>query len=241
MIHRFDTIDSTMYEAARLAAQGCPHLTAVVAEEQTAGHGRYGRPWHSARGEGLYVSIVLRMEVSPAHLPVVTLALGVAAAEAIAHTAGIACDLRWPNDVLIEEKKCAGILTELHGGAVVAGIGINCNHTAFPEDLRAIATSLRLATGKPVDREALLNELVKQTAFAASLLQEQGPEPVLRLFENASSYVRGKRVVVELPDGEVVGVTCGLDPAGFLLLRRDNGETLTILAGGVRPAQKPCS
>ncbi len=241
MIHRFDTIDSTMYEAARLAAAGCPHLTAVVAEEQTAGHGRYGRPWHSARGEGLYVSIILRLDVAPAHLPVVTLALGVAAAGAIAQAAGVHCDLRWPNDLLIEDKKCGGILTELHGGAVVAGIGINCNHTGFPEELRGIATSLRIAGGKPVDREALLNELLKQVGFAASLLQEQGPEPVLRLFENASSYVRGRRVVVELPEGEVEGVTEGLDPSGFLLLRRDNGERLTILAGGVRPARTSCS
>jgi BirA family biotin operon repressor/biotin-[acetyl-CoA-carboxylase] ligase len=241
MIHRFDTIDSTMYEAVRLAEAGCPHLTAVVAGEQTAGHGRYGRPWHSVKGDGLYVSVVLRLAIEPAQLPAVTLALGVATAEAIAHTAGVACDLRWPNDVLAGGKKCAGILTELHGRAIVAGIGVNCNHQSFPEELKDIATSLRLATGKAVDREALLEALLRHIGETVSLFEQQGPEAVLRLFESASSYARGKRVVVELPEGEVEGVTEGLDRSGFLLLRRDNGERITILAGGVRPARTSCS
>ncbi len=229
-----------MHEAVRLANDGCDSGTAVLAEEQTAGHGRFGRPWHSARGEGLYVSVVLRLDVAPADLPVVTLALGLAVADAISSVASVTCDLRWPNDVLVGEKKVAGILTELHGGAVVAGIGINVNQTAFPEEIAAIATSLRICSGQPHSLERLLDVMLSKIGEHTSLLCSDGREPVLRLFSEASSYVCGRRVAVEMAGGEIEGVTDGLDSSGFLLLRRDNGERVTILAGGVRPAKRSC-
>ncbi len=102
-----------MIEAGRLAAAGAPSGTVLGAEEQTAGYGRHGRSWHSEPGSGLYVSIILRRHFAPATLPVVTLALGLAAHEAIHKSTDLACDLRWPNDVLIQSKKCAGILTQI--------------------------------------------------------------------------------------------------------------------------------
>src|SRR5579863_5985369 len=117
-----DVIGSTMTDASRLAETGAPSGTDVGAEEQTAGHGRHGRSWYSEPGAGLYVSIILRHQYPPATLPVVTLALGLAVQEAILKTTGIACDLRWPNDLLIGSKKCAGILTQLEGSAIIAGI-----------------------------------------------------------------------------------------------------------------------
>jgi BirA family biotin operon repressor/biotin-[acetyl-CoA-carboxylase] ligase len=240
VIHRFDTIDSTMHEAIRLATAGCDSGTVVVAAEQTMGHGRFGRPWHSAKGEGLYFSIVLRLKLSPADLPVVTLALGLAAADAICTVSGVACDLRWPNDVLIGGRKCAGILTELHDGAVVAGIGINVNQTAFPAEIAAIATSVQIASGKNTALDPLLEILLAKIQEYTALLCSEGREPILRLFSAASSYVSGRRVVVDLPEGSVEGTTDGLDASGFLLLRRDNGERTVILAGGVRPAQPRC-
>src|ERR1700733_12720083 len=148
-----DVIDSTMIEANRLAAQGAASGTVVGAEEQSAGRGRHGRSWHSEPGSGLYVSIILRRQFTPATLRVVTLALGLAAQEAILKATDLACDLRWPNDVLIPSKesegKCAGILTQLEGStqpsAIIAGIGINVNHSSFPAELSPIATSLRIA------------------------------------------------------------------------------------------------
>jgi BirA family biotin operon repressor/biotin-[acetyl-CoA-carboxylase] ligase len=241
VIHRFETIDSTMFEATRLANSGCPSGTVVVAQEQTAGHGRFGRSWHSRNGDGLYMSIVLRLGLPAAGLPVTTLALGLAAAEAIRETSGVECDLRWPNDVLIGEKKCAGILTELHGDAVVAGFGVNVNHAAFPEELAGIATSLRLATGREYSLEDVLQALLDRIHYGTTILLVEGRAAVLEMFTAASSYVKGKRVVVELPEGEVEGVTDGLDDSGFLMLRRDNGLRTVILAGGVRPARTPCS
>ena len=142
-IYWYPTIDSTMIEASRLAAAGCESGTVVGAEEQTAGQGRYGRSWHSEPGSGLYVSIVLRNSFPPGTMQLVTLALGLAATDAILKATAVACDLRWPNDVLLQSKKCAGILAQLEGTAIIAGIGINVNHAAFPEELSAIATSLR--------------------------------------------------------------------------------------------------
>jgi BirA family biotin operon repressor/biotin-[acetyl-CoA-carboxylase] ligase len=231
-IFRFETIDSTMCEASRLAAAGAASGTTVVAEEQTAGQGRHGRTWHSEPGAGLYLSVILRFPFEPETVPVVTLALGLAVVEAIHEATGIVCDLRWPNDVLIRDRKCAGILTQLEGAAVIAGIGINVNHSAFPEELSAVATSLRIAGGREQSREELLTKLLPTIDSYCDLLARQGKEPILDMFTNASSYVRGRRVKV---DDTMEGITAGLNESGFLLLRDDAGRQHTILAGGVRP------
>jgi BirA family transcriptional regulator, biotin operon repressor / biotin---[acetyl-CoA-carboxylase] ligase len=214
---------STMIEAARLAASGCESGAIVGAEEQTAGRGRFGRQWHSGRGLGLYASFVFRRD-DPGLLP---LALGVAAAEAM----GPVCDLRWPNDVLIGERKCAGILVEAAPPAFIAGIGINVNQAEFPHEVSSIATSLRLAAGRPQEREGLLVRLIE----AVDRWVPAGSAAILRRFSEASSYVRGKRVIVEQGAAAIHGVTDGLDESGYLWLRKDDGSRELILAGGVRP------
>jgi BirA family transcriptional regulator, biotin operon repressor / biotin---[acetyl-CoA-carboxylase] ligase len=213
-IERFPTLDSTMLEARRNPAPG----RIIVADQQTAGMGSHGRAWHSPAAEGLYVSIVLGIRPTP----IVTLALGLAAREAI----GAQADLRWPNDVLLRERKCAGILAQAEGDAVIAGIGINVSQSSFPDGLDTPATSLALE-GIAISREDLLLRLVAAVDRFVAL----PPEEILRQFERASSYVHGKRVRA----GARVGVTCGLDASGFLRLREDNGTETMILAGGVRP------
>ncbi len=232
----FESCSTTMAEAEKLACEGCPSGTAAGADEQTAGHGRHGRTWHSERGAGLYVSIVLRLAMPDENIPALSLALGLAVAEAIARATGLACDLRWPNDVLIGGKKCAGILVEAEGAAYVAGIGINVNQAEFPEDIAGIATSLRAASGRTHSREQLLIHLLECVDSFAKMLVKGGREPVLRAFSRASSYVKGKSVVVEQRGGTIAGITDGLDPMGFLYVRQPNGERTLILAGGVRPA-----
>jgi len=207
----------------------------VVADEQTAGQGRYGRAWHSEPGSGLYCSIVLRPSLAPNDLPVVTLALGLAAAHAIQETAHLTCDLRWPNDVLIDSKKCAGILTQMEGAAIIAGIGINVNQTKFPDELSNIATSLCIASGRTHSREVLLGELLLKIDHYCALLEREGRRPILDRFARASSFVSGRRVEVDLGNGAVRGTTAGLNDAGFLVLRRDDGAHEVVLAGGVRP------
>jgi BirA family transcriptional regulator, biotin operon repressor / biotin---[acetyl-CoA-carboxylase] ligase len=232
-------IDSTMTIACRLAASGARSGTVVGAEEQTAGRGRHGRIWHSGPGSGLYVSVILRHQFVPAALPVVTLALGLAVSSAILRATDLACDLRWPNDVLIPSKKsegkCAGILTQLEGSAIIAGIGINVNHSRFPVDLAGIATSLRIANGLVHSREGLLLELLPSIDHYCALLETDGPQPILELFSRASSYVTGRRVCVDQEGSMLRGTTVGLAASGFLILRGDDGRDHQILAGGVRP------
>jgi BirA family biotin operon repressor/biotin-[acetyl-CoA-carboxylase] ligase len=229
-----DTIDSTMREASRLGRAGCPAGTTVGAEEQTAGYGRYGRHWHSEPEAGLYFSVVLRHPFTLDALPVVTLALGLAAVEAIQKATDILCDLRWPNDVLIQSKKCAGILPQFDGSTVIAGIGLNVNHAQFPDELSAIATSLRIAGGRPQSRERLLVELLPAIDSFCSLLQREGKDPIIDLFSRASSYAHGRRVQVDQGDSIINGTTAGLTASGFLTVRDDAGKRHVILAGGVR-------
>jgi BirA family transcriptional regulator, biotin operon repressor / biotin---[acetyl-CoA-carboxylase] ligase len=235
-IHRFDSVDSTMIRAAALADAGCESRTVVVAEEQTAGQGRHGRSWHSEKGAGLYISQVFRLTFCPDTLPVVTLALGLATAEAIGQIAGIECDLRWPNDVLIGAKKCAGILVQLHDGVLIVGVGINVNHASFPPELAGMATSLRLATGREFSREALLEKLIAAIEDHLRTLQREGKEAILSTFARSSSYVNGRCVTVDLGDNVIEGTTDGLDSQGFLFLRQNDGRRTIIFAGGVRPA-----
>jgi BirA family biotin operon repressor/biotin-[acetyl-CoA-carboxylase] ligase len=216
-IDYYPAIDSTMH-----AAVGLEPGSVVLAGEQTAGQGRHGRRWHSEPASGIYCSIVLK----PA--PALTLALGLATADAIARATGMVCDLRWPNDLMLADKKVAGILVR----NAIAGIGINVNQTSFPAELAFEATSLRLHTGAPVSSTGILIHLLP--AIDTFVALDQGT--ILRLFASASSYAAGRRVTVAQPDGVIEGTTAGLDPAGFLIVRKDDGTDTLILAGGVRAA-----
>ena len=206
------------------AAAGLPTGAIVLAGEQTAGQGRHGHTWHSEPGAGIYCSIVFY----PA--PVLTLALGLAVVEAITEVTGQVCDLRWPNDLMLGGKKVAGILVQLVSNTAIAGIGINVNHGEFPPQLADEATSLWIQTGQCWSREAIVIALVPTVDRFAAL----GIEEVLDLFTHASSYASGRRVVVHQPDGEIYGVTAGLDAAGFFKVRKDDGTYTLVLAGGVR-------
>jgi len=226
--------DSTMIVAARLAREGCASGTVVGADQQTAGIGRAGHSWYSESGSGLYVSMVLRLALGSELLPLVMLALGLATQHAIADVTRLAPDLRWPNDILLNEKKCAGIMAQIEGDAVIAGIGINVGHTSFPPDIAALATSLRLA-GAEVSREVLSVALVRAVEESCGVLTSSGPAAICDAFTRASTYAQGRRVQVEQDAAVLEGVTAGLDASGFLLLRQDNGTVTKILAGGVRP------
>ena len=228
-IDYYPSIDSTMRVAAALEPGAV-----VLAEEQRAGLGRHGHTWHSEAGSGIYCSLVL----APA--PVLTLALGLAAQDAIAKSTGIACDLRWPNDVMIADRKVAGILVQLSGVKAIAGIGINVNHKSFPPELASEATSLsreKCGAGasacQPVPREPIIAALLR----AADEYLAYDTSAILRLFTQGSSYAAGRRVEVHQPRGVIRGVTAGLNPDGFLVVRQDDGTDTLIIAGGVRAAR----
>jgi BirA family biotin operon repressor/biotin-[acetyl-CoA-carboxylase] ligase len=235
-IDYYDSLPSTQQVATDLAEAGAPSGTAVVADEQTAGIGRHGHDWYSEAGAGLYLSLILYPPIDPTTRPVLTLALGLATAEAIARVAGIPCDLRWPNDVMLNDRKTAGILVQLAGNAAVAGIGINVNHQSFPPEIASVATSIRIATGQRYDRTDLLVALLESASAFSRMLNDAGKGAILEAFTRASSYARGKRVVVDMGDRRIEGITAGLDDYGFLRVLKSNGKTETVLAGGVRPA-----
>jgi len=238
--HSF-SIDSTMSEGARLAAKGAPEGTLVVAEEQTAGRGRFGRHWHSERASGLYCTLVLRPSVAPSMAPVLTLLAGVSVAEAIQEASQTAVDLRWPNDVLINEKKCAGILVEMTAeplriSHVLIGIGINVNHVLIPAELAEEATSLRLQAGRAFSRLELLISVLKRLEYYYNRFLDHGAAGIIARFEEISSYARGRRVQVTDGGSAVSGMTEGLTPEGILLVRREDGKLEKVLSGQVRPA-----
>jgi BirA family biotin operon repressor/biotin-[acetyl-CoA-carboxylase] ligase len=220
-ILHYDAVDSTQNVAATHEMGAI-----VLADCQHAGQGRHGHLWHSEPGAGIYCSMVLMPS------PVLTLALGVAVVEAIAQATGIQCDIRWPNDVMLDERKVAGILVQLIAGRAIAGIGINVNHAEFPEEIGHLATSLRLHAGREFAREDILFPLI----HAIDSVVPEDAETVLRLFAHASSWVAGRRVTVDLPEGPITGTTAGLNKAGHLLVRQDNGTETVIVAGGVRAA-----
>jgi BirA family transcriptional regulator, biotin operon repressor / biotin---[acetyl-CoA-carboxylase] ligase len=233
-LYYFETIGSTMIEAARLATLGAPHGTIVLAEEQTAGIGRSGRSWQSDAELGIYCSILLRLAIAPATLPIVNLVLGLATAEAIQKSTQVACDLRWPNDVLINARKVAGILAQLVDNCVIAGLGINVNQESFAPNLRTPATSLRIESGGQIQsRDNIVVNLMEAVDVFCSMLKTQGSESIVRAFTLASSYALDRRVLIE-DDGRK-GVTAGLDENGFLLVRFDSGRIERVAAGGVRP------
>ncbi len=194
----------------------------VVADCQTAGVGRHGHQWDSRPNEGLYVSLVLDPH------PVLTLALGIAAQQAIEQVSHIRCEIRWPNDLMLGPKKLGGILVELHQERAVAGIGINLGQLSFPPDLKHVATSLAIETGLNFRRDDILDALLHH------IPEETGRtiEEIIARWEKASGWARGKAVAVD----DFQGITAGLDSRGFLLVRTESGETRTVYAGGVRPA-----
>lgn len=240
-IHHFFTIGSTNDAALEMGNAGAPHGTVVLAEQQTAGRGRVGRPWHSEKSNGIYMSVLLRPALTPVEAPLITLAAGLAARDAVAEQTGTAPDLRWPNDLLLNGKKLGGILTEMHAEPdrvhfVVVGIGINVNHETLPAELRGQATSLRLETGRAQSRNELVVRMLRALDGYYTEFLRQGGEAILRRFAEVSSYCEGKRVRVATAKETFLATTAGLEPTGVLRVRRENGKTEPVLAGDVREA-----
>ena len=242
-------VTSSTNQLALEAAQSGVRRGIWVADEQTAGRGRGGHSWHSKRGDGLYVSLLVTPDIPLDRALWLSLATGLAARQAILATAGIRIDLRWPNDLLCGSRKLGGILVESSvantpAGAsgrlryAVLGVGINVHHRSFPPEIASLATSLQIEGARSVSRQTLLiaflraldRELDELDRECAGL--EGGPSLLVR-FGQASSWVRGKRVQVP-EEGGYTGLTAGLDARGFLLVDSDDGTRRTVLSGGVR-------
>lgn len=240
-IYHFFKIDSTNRVALGLGHETGVHATVVLAEEQSAGRGRAGRSWHSERASGIYMTVLLRPEISPADAPVLTLLAGLAARDAIAEQTGVAADLRWPNDLLFNGKKLGGILTEMHAEPerirfVIIGIGINVNHSHMPDKLEAIATSLRLETGRSHSRLELAIKLLRRLESYYNQFVKEGPRAILDRFAEVSSFAQGKRVRIANARETFTATTAGLAPNGMLRVQREDGRTETIISGDVAEA-----
>ncbi len=240
-IYHFFKIDSTNRVALQLGHEGEAHGTVVLAEEQSAGRGREGRAWHSERASGIYMTVLLRPEISPTEAPLLTLLAGLAARDAIAEQTGITPDLRWPNDLLLGGKKLGGILTEMHAEPerirfVIIGIGLNVNHARMPDKLEEIATSLRMETGRSHSRLELAVKLLGRLESYYNQFLKQGSRSILDRFAEVSSFARGKRVRIANGRETFVGTTDGLAPNGLLRVKREDGRIETVISGDVAEA-----
>ena len=241
-IYHFFKTGSTNRVALELGHAGEPEGAVVVAEEQTAGRGRAGRAWHSEHAAGIYATLLLRPRLAPVQAPLLTMMAGLSAHAAIQAQTGLTVDLKWPNDLLINGKKVGGILTEMHAEPgqirfVILGIGLNVNQEKFAGELGAIATSLRLETGKTQSRLELLVRLLREFENDYNQFLREGASSVTQKFAAISSYAKGKRVRVTNGTESFAGTTDGLGPEGLLRVKRDDGDVVTVIAGDVTEAR----
>ncbi|MDE3201314.1 MAG: biotin--[acetyl-CoA-carboxylase] ligase [Acidobacteriota bacterium] len=240
-LHFSSVTGSTNADAQAAALAGAPHGSVWFADEQTAGRGRGNHTWVSNAGQGLYVSILLRPQMPIARLPLLPLAAGLAAMDAIESVSGLRGDLRWPNDLLIGERKTGGILVESKTAGeeiafAIVGIGINVHQRAFAANLATPATSLDLEAGRTVSRQDLLAALLKSVERENGLLLDaEAVKTVPARVAEASTWIRGRHVEVHGPQA-CVGITEGLDEHGFLRVRTADGIA-TVQTGGIRAAQ----
>ena len=230
---------STSDEVAARARAGADEGLLIVAETQSGGRGRLGRVWHSPPGANLYLSLLLRPAMPPWMVPPLTLLVGGVVAEVLS-AAGVAPQLKWPNDVLLPvaggRRKVAGILTEMASERdrvrhVVVGLGLNVNGTAFPAELAERATSLLLATGRPFDRGTLLAALLDGLEPAYDQFVAEGPARALSRWRQHADL--GRRCRVERDGAVIEGVAEDVDAEGTLLVRDDSGHLHRVLSGEI--------
>jgi BirA family biotin operon repressor/biotin-[acetyl-CoA-carboxylase] ligase len=237
VVHAFETIGSTNEQAYRLAQEGAFHGEVVVAEHQSAGKGRRGRTWVSPPGKNLYFSVVLRPELPPQRASELTLVAAVALAETLID-AGAEARIKWPNDVQVDGRKIAGILTELSTEPdrvhfVIVGVGVNLNlaRAEMPPELAEIATSLREARGEPVPRALFTAALWTRFEEWLDLHAEEGFKPVRSRWKELSCTL-GAEVLVRAERSELRGIAEDIDESGALLVRTERGLE-RVLAGDV--------
>lgn len=242
-LYYLESTGSTNTDAKRLAEEGEPHGTTIVANMQTAGRGRRGRTWQSPAGANTYFTILLKPDFSPDKASMLTLVMALSVAEAIEEITGLKADIKWPNDIVVHKKKVVGMLTEMSTTPemdeiqyVVIGVGTNVNYDSpedFPEELRPTATSLRMEAGHLINRAALTERMLARFEVNYEKFEE-----TLDLSGLMDSYEKhlinvGAQVRVLDPAGEYTGISRGINAVGELLVEKENGETINVYAGEV--------
>jgi len=232
----YESTDSTNLSAYKIAEEGAEEGTVVVAEAQTKGRGRLGRKWISPKNVGVYLSCILRPAILPLEVPKITLVVAVAAVKAIRECSGLKALIRWPNDILINNKKVCGILTEMKAEQdatdfIVVGIGINAN--TLKKDLPKEATSLKEERGSRLSRVNLARILLEQLEHYYLLFKKEGFEKIIDEWHNFSGIL-GSRVKVLCQKKETEGLVQDVDNTGALIIRLDNGLQERVLAGDLK-------
>lgn len=231
-------VDSTNNEARRQAEQGAPDGTLVVAELQTAGKGRRGRFWTSPPGTGIWMSLLLRPDFAPEHASSLTLVAAMAVETGIREAAGLDCQIKWPNDIVLEGKKICGILTEMSTEEdcirhVVVGIGINVNIEEFPEEIGATATSLAIVSGSTIKRAPLVDAVMRAWEQYYAQFQRTLDMSGLKDVYNEHLVNLGREVKVLAPRGEYSGISHGINDGGELLVELESKEMRSVISGEV--------
>lgn len=238
-IRVFQETTSTNDIVEKLARDGVKEGAVVFAESQTKGRGRLGRKWVSPARQGLWFSVLLRPKLLPPEATQLTVAAATALARGIQRVTGLSPDIKWPNDLLLNGRKTAGILTEMSAEVdrvhhVILGIGLDVNQTAadFPVEVRSLATSLRLASGRVVSRAELAVAILKELDRDYDRICQGGFAAVADEWETRCATL-GQNVVVLIGDRRVRGRAESLDDDGALLVRTEHGRLERILGGDV--------
>ena len=228
------SVDSTNRRARQLAAEGAPHGTLVIADEQTAGRGRRGRGWISPAGEGVFMSLILRPQSHPSEVARLSMQTALAVALSIAQTTGLDARIKWPNDIVCGGRKVCGMLLEMNADEqavhdVVAGIGINVHQTQFAPEIEKTASSLDLLSGQRVCRAALLRAFLEAFERAEALAAQGALMDAYR----ARSATLGQRVQVIAPAGSFTGTALEVTDSGSLIVEDEEGQRREVLAADV--------
>ncbi|HUL24013.1 MAG TPA: biotin--[acetyl-CoA-carboxylase] ligase [Thermodesulfobacteriota bacterium] len=238
-IHHFDALDSTNSKAYQLALEGAEEGEVVIAESQEKGKGRLGRPWVSPPFLNLYLSVILRPRIPPHQASLITLMAAVATADAIQKVSGLRPLIKWPNDILLRNRKVAGLLNEIHSEIdrvhfVILGVGVNLNadENTFPEEIRAIATSVKMEMGQTISRKAFLRSLLQALEEWYSIFLEEGSGVLLRAWRNWAQ-IEGRRVKVTSFGETLTGTAVDVDSDGALIMETEEGKRTRVVAGDV--------
>jgi BirA family biotin operon repressor/biotin-[acetyl-CoA-carboxylase] ligase len=238
-IHHFQTIGSTNSKAYQLALNGAAEGEVVLSESQEKGRGRLGRQWFSPPSLNLYLSVILRPRIPPHQAPLVTLMAAVATADAIRKFSGLVPFIKWPNDILLRDRKVAGLLNEIHSEMdrvhfVILGIGVNLNmdEKKFSKEIRPVATSLKIEMGQKVSRKAFLQSLLLELEKWYSVFLEEGSTAVLKAWRDRAD-MKGREVKVTSFGETVVGTAIDVDSDGALILETGDGKQRRVMAGDV--------
>lgn len=238
-IHHFDRLNSTNSKAYELALGGAEEGEVVIAESQEKGRGRLGRTWFSPPFLNLYLSVILRPNIYPHQASLITLMAAIATAEAIQSFSGILPLIKWPNDILLRDRKVAGLLNEIHSEMdrihfVILGMGINLNmdEPMFPKEIRRFATSLKIEMGKAISRKSFLQSLLLELEKWYTIFLEKGSAVILKAWRDRA-HIKGRRVKVTSFGESLIGTAIDVDSDGALILETPEGERKRVVAGDI--------